>query len=455
MVSIEDLKLPPHNIEAEKSVLAGILMDNDVLDICDNLTLTPKDFYAKEHQMIYEAILLLKNIHKNIDVITVSDELSKKNLLDVSGWLNYLYDLSSFLLSASGVSEHADIVKEKSVLRKVLSVCQQMIWDVYEQNDTLTIMDHLEKKIFDLTQTNVVNKLVHIKEILWERVERYMEIVDNPELLNEGKVLSNFPLLDDLIGGFKPWELMILAARPAMGKTALSLNLILNAWLDQHKSVAFFSLEMTKELIADRLLSTASGIPMGKISRGQLDNDDFVKMGEAMEVLWWSRMYIDDVGSATLAQLRSKLRRLKVEAGTLDLVVIDYLQLMSGQGSKFEGNRVQEISQISRWLKELSKELSVPIIALSQLSRNVESRIDKRPQLSDLRESWSIEQDADIVVMIYREEYYDPEDPDKKWLTDLLIRKNRNGAIGEVSLMFDAPTMKFVQAKEQRWGHGE
>lgn len=455
MVSIEDLKLPPHNIDAERWILSGVLIDNNILDICDNVNLQPKDFYAKEHQMIFEMITILKHAHKTIDAVTVADELAKKDYLDTIWGINYLYDLSGFLLSTSGCGEYAEIVKEKSILRKVLTVCQQMIGDVYEQSDTLTIMDQLEKKIFDLTQTNISNKLVRIGDLLGERIDRYMEIVDNPELLEAGKVLSHFSILDDMLAWFKPWELIILAARPAMGKTALSLNLIINAALDQNKAVAFFSLEMTKELIADRLLSTVSGIPMYKISKWQLDNDDFVKMGEAMETLWESHIYVDDVGSATLSQLRSKLRRLKIEAWALDLVVIDYLQLMSGQGSKFEWNRVQEISQISRGLKELSKELSVPIIALSQLSRGVESRIDKKPQLSDLRESWSIEQDADVVIMIYREEYYDPEDPDKKWLTDLLVRKNRNGAVGEVSLFFDKPTMKFVQHSEQRWWYGE
>ncbi len=450
MVSIEDLKLPPHNLDAEKWILSGILIDNNILDICDNVILQPKDFYSKEHQMIYEVITILKNAHKTIDALTVADELSKKDYLDTIGGINYLYDLSGFLLSTSGCAEYAEIVKEKSILRKVLSVCQQMIGDVYDQWDTLVIMDQLEKKIFDLTQTNISNKLIHIREVLGERVERYMEIVDNPELLDAGKVMSSFPVLDDMLSGFKPWELVILAARPSMGKTALSLNLIINAALDQNKSVAFFSLEMTKELIADRLLSTVSWIPMYKISKWQLDNDDFIKMWEAMESLWGSHIYIDDVGSATLSQLRSKLRRLRIESWLLDLVVIDYLQLMSGQWSKFEWNRVQEISQISRGLKELSKELSVPIIALSQLSRWVESRIDKKPQLSDLRESWSIEQDADVVIMIYREEYYDPDDPDKKGLTDLIIRKNRNGPVGEVSLMFHAPTMKFIEIGKGR-----
>lgn len=414
MVSIEDLKLPPHNVEAEKGVISGILIDNTMLDIADNMSLSHKDFYAKEHQMIFEMILQLKHHHRTIDAVTLADELQKKDYLDVIGGIDYLYDLSGFLLSTSGVPEYVQIVKEKSILRRVLSVCQQMIGDVYEQEDTATIIEGLEKKIFDLTQTNVGKKLVHIKDILDARLERHMEIIDNPELLDAGKVMSTFPVLDEMLAGFKPGELIILAARPAMGKTALSLNLIINAALAQRKAVAFFSLEMTKELIADRLLSTVSQIPMHKISKAQLDNDDFVKMGEAMEQLGESLIYIDDMGMATLSLLRSKLRRLKVEAGSLDLVVIDYLQLMSGQGSKFEGNRVQEISQISRGLKELSKELSVPIIALSQLSRSVESRIDKKPQLSDLRESGSIEQDADVVMMIYREEYYDPEAIDKK-----------------------------------------
>lgn len=192
MVSIEDLKLPPHNLEAEKSIIAGILMDNNILDVCDNLNLVSKDFYAKEHQMIYEAILSLKDLHRTIDVITLSNELNKKDLLDVSGWLNYLYDLSGFLLSTAGVAEHADIVKEKSVLRRVLFVCQQMIWNVYEENDTLTIMDQLEKKIFDLTQTNISNKLVHIKDILWERVERYIKMLTIQIFLMNEKFFHTF-----------------------------------------------------------------------------------------------------------------------------------------------------------------------------------------------------------------------------------------------------------------------
>lgn len=449
MVSIEDLKLPPHNIEAEKWVLSWIFIDNSVLDIAENLVLAASDFYKKEHQMIYAAIERLFQSHKTIDVVTISDELTKEDQLDIVWWIDYLYELSSFLLSISGVAEYIHIVKEKSILRKVLKVCQQMIGDVYDQNDTDTIMDNLEKKIFDLTQTNIGDKLVHISDILNGRVEKYMEIVDNPELLDAGKVMSSFKHLDDMIWGFKPGELLILAARPSMGKTALSLNLIMNAALQQKKSVAFFSLEMTKDLIADRLLSTTSWIPMFKITKWQFDNEDFVKMGEAMEELGWSNIYIDDIWTATLTSLRSKLRRLKVEAGALDLVIIDYLQLMSGKWSKFEWNRVQEISHISRWLKELSKELAIPIIALSQLSRGVESRIDKQPQLSDLRESWSIEQDADIVIMIYREEYYDPEDPDKRGVTELLVRKNRNWPIGKVMLMFHKETMKFVEWDNQ------
>lgn len=240
-----------------------------------------------------------------------------------------------------------------------------------------------------------------------------MELVDNPEKLNEHKIMSGYFKLDDYTSGFKPGELVILAARPSMGKTAFALNLLLNAALKHGKSVAFFSLEMGSEQIVDRLLSAVSEIHMARMQKGQLNESDFAELGEAMEKLGDTSIFIDDQGGVTIPALKSKLRKLKIERGRLDMVVIDYLQLMSGGNSKFAGNRVQEISEISRGLKELARELKIPIIALSQLSRNVEARVDKKPQLSDLRESGSIEQDADTVIMLYRDEYYDP-DTDRK-----------------------------------------
>jgi len=448
MVSLENLQLPPHNIEAEKWVICWVLLDNELMHIYDWLSVGHFDFYQKEHQYVYEAIKTLQTKHKTIDVVTLSDELWKMKVLDEIGWTEYLYDLNTFLLTTSPCGEYAQLVKEKSILRWILKVCQKITWDVYDQKDTTEILDSIEKRIFDLTQVNMSDRLVHVKEILEKRVEDYMEIVDNPELLDQRKVLSTYKKLDDMLGWFKQWELFILAARPAMGKTSLAINLLLNIAIDQHKSVAFFSLEMTSQSIVDRLLSTVASIPMNKITKWNLTNDDFHKMWEAVSVLGESNIFVDDSGSLTIPELKSKLRRLKIEKWKLDFVVIDYLQLMSWAWWKYDGNRVQEISQISRWLKEMSKELAVPIMALSQLSRNVEQRIDKKPQLSDLRESWAIEQDADAVLMIHREEYYDP-DTDKKWVTDILIRKNRNGPTWEVELMFQKTTMKF---ESYEWG---
>lgn len=439
--------LPPHNIEAEKGVISGALMDNETIWIFESDGIVPKDFYQKEHEDIYEAIKQLRSEHKTIDVITVADQLSRNGNLEKAWGTDYLYELAAFLISTAPCGEYSKIVKEKSLLRQVLQVCQKISWDAYEQKDTVEIFDSIEKRIFELTQSQMWEGLQNIEEILKERIEEYMEIVDDPTKFNEKKVNSGFKEIDDMLTGFKPWELIILAARPAMGKTAFALNLLTNIALNFHKRVAFFSLEMSSESIVDRIMSQVSTVPMYKINKGDLDNDDFSKMGDAMEKLSsGNRIFIDDKSGLTVPILKSKLRRLKIEQKGLDLVVIDYLQLM--HAAVPNGNRVQEISEISRGLKELAKELEVPVIALSQLSRAVEQRIDKKPQLSDLRESGSIEQDADSVIMLHREEYYDP-DTDKKGSTDVCIRKNRNGAVWEVELFFEKEIMKFVARKKQ------
>lgn len=402
----------------------------------------PQDFYQKEHQMIFEGIKDLWIARKTIDIVTLSDALVKRQFLDLIGGNDYLYELSTAVLTTSVAGEYAKIVKEKSVLRSILKASQGIIGDVYEQKDTLEIVDSIQKRIFDLTQFDMSDSTKHIKEILEQRVEEHMELVDNPDKINEHKIMSGYAKLDDYTNGFKPGELIVLAARPAMGKTAFALNLLLNAALKHGKSVAFFSLEMGSEQIVDRLLSAVSEIHMSRMQKGQLNESDFAELGEAMEKLGETSIFIDDQGGATIPMLKSKLRKIKIERGALDMVVIDYLQLMSGAESKFAGNRVQEISEISRGLKVLARELKIPIIALSQLSRNVESRVDKKPQLSDLRESGAIEQDADSVIMLYRDEYYDP-DTDRKGTADVLVRKNRNGNVGEVELVFKGEIQKF------------
>ncbi len=445
---VADYNTPPHNLEAEKGVISGALMDAETLWIYEWDRLTFKDFYQKEHSFVYEAIHQLRSWHKTIDVITLSDQLAKNGNLDKIGGIDYLYELSSFLISTAPCVEYSKIVKEKSLLRQVLRVCQQISGEAYEQKDSIQIFDAIEKQIFDLTQSQIGEGISHIDDILKGRVEEYMEIVDNPEAINAKKVNSGYKSLDGMLAGFKPGELIILAARPSMGKTAFALNLLTNVSLKQQKSVVIFSLEMSSESIVDRIMSEVAKVPMHKITKWDLTNEDFAQMGEAMEMLGGSQIFIDDKWGLTVPVLKSKLRKLKIEKKTLDLVIIDYLQLM--HATTFVGNRVQEISEISRGLKELSKELEVPIIALSQLSRAVEQRVDKKPQLSDLRESGAIEQDADAVLMLHREDYYDPE-TDKKWVTDVCVRKNRNGAVGEVILHFEKEIMKFTEKDKEFW----
>ncbi len=448
MISTEDIKLPPHNIEAEKWVLCGALMDSETIWIYEWDKIEPADFYQKEHQTIYEAIKTLRSNRKTIDVVTVWDQLTKDGKLDLIWWMDYIYELSTFLLSTSGCADYSKIIKDKSTLRWILKVSQNIIWEVYKQDDTIQIMENIEKKIFDLTQNQTGDSILQIKDILDNRVEDYMEIVDNPEKINEKKVFSGYRWLDDMLAWFKPWELIILAARPSMWKTSFALNILSNIAINQDKAVAVFSLEMGSESIVDRIISEVAQIPMHKITKWLLDNEDFSKMWDAIQQLWEKKIYIDDKAAASVPILKSKLRRLKIEKWQLDLVIVDYLQLMHGSAA-YSWNRVQEISEISRWLKELARELEVPIMALSQLSRAVEQRIDKKPQLSDLRESWAIEQDADSVIMLHREDYYDP-DTDKKWHTDVCVRKNRNGAVGEIELMFRKEIMKFAEISQEK-----
>jgi replicative DNA helicase len=444
-MDITDLKTPPHHIEAEKWVLSSILIDNDCMYVLDGLSIKSRDFYQKEHQLIYDAIISLWAWRKRVDLITLSNELGKAGFLEIVWWADYLADVAWFLLTASACGEYAQIVKEKAILRDILYTSHNIIWDVYKEEDTLSIIDRIEKRIFELTQFQWWDKLMHISQILDKRLQEYHDAIDNPDKPDDYKVFSWYPKLDEYTAWFKPWELIILAARPAMWKTAFALNLMLNAAIDNNKSVALFSLEMSSEQIIDRMISVVSNVGLSKITKNRLEEDDFSMLWQATSLLSWKHIYIDDHGLLTLPILKSKLRRLVIESWKLDMVVIDYLWLISSAGMKYAWNRVQEVSEMSRWLKELAKELKVPIVALSQLSRNVEQRPDKKPVLSDLRDSWSIEQDADMVIFLYRDEYYDP-DTDRKWISDILLRKNRNGTVWEVELRFHGATTKFLNA---------
>lgn len=440
-MDISDIKLPPHNVDAEKWVLSCVFLDNDCMYILDGLQVRPEDFYLKEHTIIFEAMSILKNSKRTIDVVTIGDQLTKSGNLEIVWWTDYLYDLSLYLMTPTICFEYGKMVKEKSILRSILKVSQKIIGEVYGEKDTPTIIDAIEKQIFSLIQYNQGESLKHISELLNTRVEELMYIADHPDEVEKGKTMSGYPNLDKITGGFKPWELIILAARPSMGKTAFSLNLVLNAALGQNKSVAFFSLEMSSQSIIDRLISTETMIAMSNISKWLLTDQDYTSIGEAIAKLSEYSIYIDEE-SNTLPVIKSKLRKIVIEKGKIDLVVIDYMQLINTSNMKYAGNRVYEISEVSRTMKEMAKELKCPIIALSQLSRENEKRPDKKPILSDLRDSWSIEQDADLVVFLYRDEYYDP-DTDKKGITDVLVSKNRNGEVGNVELRFIWSRMKF------------
>ncbi|MDP2091322.1 MAG: replicative DNA helicase [Candidatus Gracilibacteria bacterium] len=435
------LKVPPHAFEAEQSVLGSILIDKDCFITIGDM-LKADDFYNDANSTIFSVIFDLYKQNKPIDLITVKEKLDDKQFLDKIGGITYLIELTEIVPTTANIFEYAQIVKNKSVLRNLLKCGNEIISYGYDEDKSINeLLEKTEKSVFNVTQVFIQNKLVHINDILTQRYEEFAEIHENPEAIKQHRLQLGFKDLDHKSGGLKGGDLVIIAARPAMGKTAFCLNLAQNVGLSG-KNVAIFSLEMSKEQLTDRMIAAAMQIDSWKLAKGELEDHEFAKIGEAMEKLSEANIYIDDSAGGSLTDLKSKCRRLKIESG-LDLIIIDYLQLMSNGNSM---NRVQEISEISRGLKSLARELSIPVIALSQLSRAVEQRPDKRPIMSDLRESGAIEQDADMILMIYREEYYD-EFTDKKGVTELFMRKNRSGPIGTIELMFNKDSQKFVDVE--------
>lgn len=442
------LKIPPHSLEAEQSVLGSLLIDKDWFIIIWDI-LKEEDFYNENNSQIYWVMMELYEKWKNIDLLMVKERLDDKKLLDKIWGLPYLAELTEVVPTSANIYEYAQIVKNKSVLRKLIKSGNEIISNGYDEESPVNqLLEKAEKSLFSVTQTFIKNKLVHIREILHSRYEEFAEIHENPDLITMHRLQTGYKSLDNKIWWLKWWDMVIVAARPSMGKTALALNLAQNIWFNG-KNIAIFSLEMSKEQLTDRLISSSIGIDSWKLAKWELEDEEFMKIWDAMEKLTRANIYIDDSAWGSLMELKSKARRLKMESW-LDIVVIDYLQLMSS-GNSF--NRVQEISEISRGIKSLARELEVPIIALSQLSRAVESRPNKEPVLSDLRESWSIEQDADIVMMLYREEYYD-EFTERKWIADLFIKKNRNWPTWKVELMFEKKHQRFYEI-EKNMGMGE
>lgn len=433
------LKIPPHSIEAEQSVLGSLLIDKDGFLIISDL-ISKDDFYDDKNAKIFEVMFELYTKNKPIDLITVKERLNDRGFLDGIWWIAYLIELTEIVPTSSNIFEYAQIVKNKAVNRKLIKAWNEIVMYGYDEEKNINeILEKSEKSLFWVTQIFIKNKLVHISDILEARFEEFAEVHENPDSVKDHRLYTGFGNLDNTLWGLKWWDMVILAARPSMWKTAFSLNLAQNIGF-AGKNVAIFSLEMSKEQLTDRMIASSMWINSWKLAKWELSDDEFAKIWEALEKLSKANIYIDDSAWGSLTDLKSKSRRLKMESW-LDLIVIDYLQLMSNGNSL---NRVQEISEISRGIKSLARELNVPIIALSQLSRAVETRVDKKPILSDLRESWSIEQDADIVMMLYREEYYD-EFTDRKWVTDVAVRKNRNGPVGTIELMFDRTNQRFYE----------
>jgi replicative DNA helicase len=431
---------PPHSPEAERTVLGALLLDPDaILKISDFLK--PEDFYEPVHRRIFEAMFGLYSQHVPIDFVTVSTKLADDKAVQDAGGSAFLADIASSVPTSSHVYQYAQIVKSKAVHRNIIQAGQHISGLGYETDRPIPeLLDEVEKTVFQITNTFLKEKFIHLRDVLDARYEKFAELHEAGEEATKG-VSTGFAALDYKLSGLQPSDLIILAARPSIGKTSLAMNIAVNAAVKGKKTVGVFSLEMSKEQLVDRLFASMLGVDSWKLQRGKLDDSDFQNMGPVMDELSKANIFIDDSSASSMPEFRTKARRLQMEHG-LDLLVIDYLQLMSTGNSSYAGNRVQEISEISRTVKQVARELRVPIIALSQLSRAVESRPDKQPQLSDLRESGSIEQDADVVLMMYRDDYYN-EDTDRQGICDIFIRKHRNGPTGRVELLFKKEQMRF------------
>lgn len=433
--------LPPQNLEAEASLLGSVLIDSDaIVKIAD--IVEQNDFYDKKHGAIYSAVQKLYANHSPIDVLTLTEQLKADGNLEFIGGTSFLSELTNFVPTATHVKQYALIVSEKSTRRRLIKASQSIIDLGFDQNDSIAnLIEEAETKLFEVSNKHVKQDIVRIDNILSESFERLDELHKDKSTIRG--VPTGFKDIDNMLAGLQKSDLLILAARPSMGKTALSLNIAHNVATKANQPVIFFSLEMSKEQLVDRLLSAEAGVDAWNLRTGNLTDADFEKIAHAMGTLSEAQIYIDDSPGITVNDLRTKARR-EAHQRPIGLIVVDYLQLMSG-GSRFSndgGNRVQEISEISRGLKGIARELNVPVIALSQLSRSVESRSPQIPQLADLRESGSIEQDADVVAFMYREDYYNP-DTERKHITELFIKKHRNGPTGAVELYFDNKKQKF------------
>jgi replicative DNA helicase len=437
-------RIPPQSIEAEQAVLGAIFLDPSALTLASEI-LIPEDFYRASHQKIFHAMLRVADKGEPVDLVTVTAELADTQQLEEVGGVSYLSELADAVPTAANVEYYARIVEEKSVLRRLIRTATSIAQDGYTREDEVDVLlDEAEKKIMEISQRKHSGAFKNIKDIL---VQTY----DNIEMLHNRKgevtgIPTGFTELDRMTSGFQRSDFIIVAARPSVGKTAFALNIAQNVATKTNENVAIFSLEMSAQQLVMRMLCAEGNINAQNLRTGRLTPEDWGKLTMAMGSLSNAGIYIDDTPSIRVSDIRAKCRRLKQESG-LGMVVIDYLQLIQGSGRNRE-NRQQEVSEISRSLKALARELEVPVIALSQLSRSVEQRQDKRPMMSDIRESGSIEQDADIVAFLYRDDYYN-KDSENKNIIEIIIAKQRNGPVGTVQLAFIKEYNKFVNLERR------
>ncbi|HPZ44327.1 MAG TPA: replicative DNA helicase [Bacillota bacterium] len=431
-------RVPPQNIDAEQSVLGAILIDKEAIYRVMK-TLRPEDFYRESHRLIYEAMLYLNENGTPVDLITVSELLKQQGTLEKAGGVAYLASLAEMVPTSANVEFYTRIVEEKALLRTLIDLSTRIAAMGYDEGEEPEkLIAEAERMLMELGSRRVASAFFSIKDILLNTFS-HLEYLYN----NRGSITgvpTSFSDLDRLCSGLQPSDFIILAGRPSMGKTSLGLCIAYNAALKHNIPVAIFSLEMSKEQLVQRILCAEARVDQHRIRSGDLDEDDWRKLHETARVLAKAPIYIDDTPALSVRQVRAKARQLKAEKG-LGLILIDYLQMMTG--SRRSENRQQEISEISRSLKGLAKELNIPVLALAQLSRSVEQRPNKRPVMSDLRESGSLEQDADLIMFIYRDEYYNP-DSEKKGIAEIIISKHRNGPVGTVELVFLKELTKFV-----------
>jgi replicative DNA helicase len=439
------IKLPPHSVEAEQSVLGGMLLDSTAWDKVADL-IGEQDFYRNEHRLIYRHIERLSDMAKPVDVITVAESLESNNELEKSGGLAYLGSLAQNVPSSANIRRYAEIVRERSIMRKLAEVGSEIATSAFNPagRDADQLLDEAESKVFEIAEAGERGRagFISMPPLLTQVVERIETLYGRDDQSSVTGVATGFTDLDEMTSGLQPGDLVIVAGRPSMGKTAFSINIAENVALDSNKPVAIFSMEMGGAQLAMRMIGSVGRLNQHNLRTGRLQDEDWSRMTHALGRLNEAPIFIDETPGLNSLELRSRTRRLHRQNGGLGLVVVDYLQLMTGISSRASENRATEISEISRSLKALAKELHVPVIALSQLNRGLEQRPNKRPVMSDLRESGAIEQDADLILFIYRDEVYNADTPEKG-KAEIIVAKQRNGPIGMVPLAFRGEYTRF------------